>query len=103
MDIDKKETIVMPVFPLGGPQKTNVWDTETAHLTVNHPISPEFAKLMQHREQVANQETNLLQAATLPIRQEKGEPGPATKETQAKQEQTARKLFRRKPRVPILQ
>ena len=143
----------MPVFPSGRSQKANVWDAETAHLTIVHnplpgdnnsehtvvwqdtqplpataaeahsssrpgklrvvshvyktpagsTISPELAKLIQHREQVAEQETKLLQAATLPARQEKRASAPATKEAQAEQEQPVRKVFRRKSRVPILQ
>jgi ATP-binding cassette, subfamily B, bacterial len=151
MDIDKKETIAVPVFPFKGSQNTQVWDTETAHLAIVHSassdynnpeqvsvwqytqplpattsrahhtsvtrrgvphlyktpvgstMSPELAELIQHRELVANQETKLLQAVTLPTRQEQGASNSATKESQIKQEQTSRKLFRRRPRVPILQ
>lgn len=73
--------------------------------TTSNFVSPELMKLIQHREQVANQETKQLQAATLPSRQEKGESSSAANVPQAKpeQKQASRKLFHRRLRVPILQ
>lgn len=149
MDVDENETIAIPVAPSQETQKIQVWNTETAHLTVirnslpdyNNPeqmsvwqntqplpttvsrthnnsvarrgvphiyktpvgttMSPELAELLQHRKLIADQETNLLQAVTLPTRQE--QKASAIKESPTKQEQISRSLFRRRPRVPILQ
>ncbi len=68
-------------------------------------VSPELAGLIQHREQVASQETELLQAATLPNRQEKGEASSVAKAPQIEVERkgVSRRRLRKKARVPILQ
>ncbi len=80
MDIDKKDTVAMPA------------------------VSPELAELILHREHIASQETEMLQAITLSNRQEKGETSSAAKTTQLDaQKRTVRRRFYRKSRVPVLQ
>src|SRR5438876_3980232 len=63
-------------------------------------VSPELAELILHRERIASQETELLQAVTLPNRQETGETSSVAKTTQldAKQKRTIRRRFYRKSR-----
>ena len=71
-------------------------------------ISPEVAKLIEHRKQVANLETRQMQAfiATPPV-QEKETPAPTpAAKAQAKQEekkQPRKRVFGKRKRVPVLQ
>ncbi len=74
-------------------------------LATGSSVSPELAGLIQHREQIASQETTLLHAATLPSKQEKKDTSSATKAPQweTEPERASRRRFRRKSRVPVLQ
>ncbi len=68
--------------------------TSYSHKAItNNFVSPELARLIQHREQVANQETKLLQAVTLSSEQEQGKASASTKMLQAKPKQASRRLF----------
>ena len=71
------------------------------------PISPELAQLIQRRAQVANLETKQLQAYVAPApKQEQEKPSPAAegkKAEEEKQKPQSRGLFRKRPRVPVLQ
>ncbi|MBV9256747.1 MAG: hypothetical protein JO215_01880, partial [Ktedonobacteraceae bacterium] len=69
--------------------------------TANNSVSPELAEIIRRREQIANQETELLHAATLPIGQEKGEASCAAKAAQGEAKQ--KRALRRKSRIPVLQ
>jgi ATP-binding cassette subfamily B protein len=74
-------------------------------IATSNTVSPELAGLIHHREQIASQETKLLQAVTFPNRQEKREATSIAKAPQMEvgQKKAARRRFRRKPRVPVLQ
>ncbi len=71
------------------------------------PISPELAQLIQRRAQVASLETKQLQAFVAPApKQEKESQSPAKegqKTEEEKQKPQSRGLFRKRPRVPVLQ
>jgi ATP-binding cassette, subfamily B, bacterial len=71
------------------------------------PISPELAQLIQRRAQVASLETKQLQAYVAPApkqEQEKSSPAAEGKKVEEeKQKPQSRGLFRKRPRVPVLQ
>ncbi len=75
--------------------------------SASQPVSPELARLIEHREQLATQATRQLQAlVAAPPQQPQASPGPtatATKAEPEKRKQKSRGLLRRKPRVPVLQ
>src|SRR6266446_1512268 len=74
--------------------------------SASQPVSPELARLIEHREQLATQATRQLQAlVAAPPQQPQASPGPTatTKAEPEKRKQKSRGLLRRKSRVPVLQ
>jgi ATP-binding cassette, subfamily B, bacterial len=96
--VKKPANVIPPAMAL--PSRVSPRDQRQSADT---PISPELARLMEHRAQVASEQTMRLQAFVAASQQEKPPPSvPPPQTSSARRKNVRRGLFRRR-RVPVLQ